>query len=137
MYPQGMHILVIDPETRRRQLSERVLADDGFTVTAVAEGLSAIRVAATRRFALAVVATDLPGTLDGAATLRQIRVRQPWLKALFTGDPARRPRHAGRERDDFIVTPFQGRELLGCVFELLQRDSGGQNTLRRDCGRAG
>ena len=137
MYPEGKHILVIDSEARRRQLTERVLAEEGFAVTAVAEGFSAIRAAASCRFVLAVAAARLPGTLDGLATLHQIRARQPWLKALFTGDAAGRPPLPDRDRDDFIASPFQRRELLGCVFELLQRESSLEHVGRRDRGRTG
>ena len=122
MYPDGQHILLINSEAQRRQHCERVLAAEGFAVTAMAEGFSAIR-ATGRRFALAIVAVDLPGTLDGVATLRQLRSRQPWLKALFTGDPARRPRRLDPDRDDFITAAFHSHELLGCVFELLQREA--------------
>lgn len=122
MYPEGQHILLIDSEAQRRQRCHRVLAAEGFAVTSVTEGFSAIRTAAGRRFALAVVAADLPGTLDGLATLRQLRARQPWLKALFTGSPARRPRRLDPDREDFIAAAFASHELLGCVFELLQRE---------------
>ena len=122
MYPEGQRILVIDSEAERRRHAERVLAAEGFAVTTVTEGFSAIRIAG-RRFALAVIAVDLPGTLDGLATLRQLRARQPWLKALFTGDPGRRPRRLDCDRDDFIAASFHSHELLGCVFELLQRET--------------
>jgi len=122
MYPEGKQILVIDDDTRRLQLIERILVEEGFAITAVAQGFSAIRAAASGSFALAIVAVDLPGTLDGAATLRQIRARQPSLKALFTGDVARSPRRPDRSCDDFIPSPFHRRDLLGCVFELLQRE---------------
>ena len=122
MYPEGKKILVIDSQAQRRQAIERMLAEEGFSVTTVAEGFSAIRAVADSRFALAVVSHDLPGTLDGLATLRQIRARQPWLRALFIGDLGRRPRRLDADRDDFIGVPFQRRELIGCVFELLQRE---------------
>jgi DNA-binding response OmpR family regulator len=122
MYPEEHHILIINSDTTRRQHCECVLAEEGFAVAAVAEGFSAIRATADRRFALAVVAIDLPGTLDGGETLRQLRSRQPWLKALFTGDPTGRPRRLDPDRDDFIAAAFQSHELLGCVFELLQRE---------------
>jgi two-component system phosphate regulon response regulator OmpR len=122
MYLEAKYLLVIDGDTERRRHCERVLAEEGFVVTAVAEGFSAIRAAARRRFALAVIAVDLSGTLDGAATLRQLRARQPWLRALFTGDPKRRPPRLDADRDDFIPVTFQAHELRGCVFELLQRE---------------
>lgn len=121
MYPKNSEILIIESEARRRQQTERLLAEEGFAVSVAAEGLTAIRIAAHRRFALAIVALDLPGTLDGAAILRQIRLRQPWLKALFVGAAAARPRWLDPEREDFIAAPMHRRDLLGCVFELLQR----------------
>ncbi|HKS89260.1 MAG TPA: response regulator [Stellaceae bacterium] len=122
MYPEGQPILLIDNAGERRQLCERILRDAGFAVTAAAEGVTAIRAAAAGRFALAVAAMDLPGMLDGPTTVRQIRARQPWLKALYTGDVARRPFLRGRGRDEFIPSPFHRRDLLGCVFELLHRE---------------
>jgi DNA-binding response OmpR family regulator len=123
MYPDGKHILVIDSDMAHRRLSERLLVDERFAVTAVAEGFSAIRAASATRFALVVAAVDLPGTLDGMTAMRMLRTRQPWLRALYTGPTARRPPLLDRNRDDFIAFPFRRRELLGCVFELLQRES--------------
>jgi len=137
MYPNGTPILVIDGEANRRQLTERVLAAEGFAVTAVSEGFSAIRTAGLCRFALAVAADELPGTLDAAATLRQMRVRQPWLKALYTGDAGSRPAPLDRERDEFIGSPFRARELLGCAFELLQRGPSSGEQGRAIRSRAG
>ncbi len=137
MYPDQNHILVIDSETTRRQLTERVLLQEGFVVTAVSEGFSAIRAASCHRFALALTAVQLPGTLDGVVTVRQIRAGQPRLKALYTGEAARRPALPDLGRDDFIASPYLGRELLGCVFELLQRDPSREAAGLRYRGRAG
>ena len=136
MYPQAERILVIDSDARRRQLSERILDAEGFAVTAVAEGFSAIRAAGRHRFALAVAALHLPGTLDGPATLSQLRARQPWLRVLLTGDVAGRPLWPDSDCVDFISFPFDRRDLLGCVFELLQRGdaSGGAGPDRSRAG---
>jgi two-component system, OmpR family, response regulator len=123
MYPDGQHILVIDHVAERRRICERLLLDAGFAVTAVAEGISAIRAAAADRFALAVAAMELPGSLDGPATVGRLRARQPWLKVLFTGDAGRRPSWPGNNRDDFIPSPFHRRDLLGGIFELLHRSA--------------
>jgi len=122
MYPEGERIVVVDDDAPRRELIERILIEGGFQVTAVAQGFSAIRAAASGRFALAIAAVSLPGTLDGPTTMRQLRGRQPWLKALFTGDVAQGQQRPDRICDDFIAFPFHRRDLLGCVFELLQRD---------------
>jgi two-component system, OmpR family, phosphate regulon response regulator OmpR len=137
MYPDGKQIMVIDDDPGRRRLSERILSAEGFAVTAVPEGFSAIRAARCGRFALAIAAVSLPGTLDGLTTMHRLRIRQPWLRALFTGDAAGRPRHTDGDRDDFIPSPFLGRDLLGCVFELLQRDAAHGHADRRDFSRAG
>src|SRR5579863_462833 len=107
MDPETTQILVIDNDAGRRQLSQRVLGEQGFAVTAVADGFSAIRAAGSRRFVLALAAVQLPGSLDGLATIRQLRARQPWLKALFTGDVAGWPWWwSVAESDEFIPSPF-------------------------------
>ena|SRR6266536_2205575 len=137
MYPEGQQILVIDDDERRRELIERILIDEGFAVTAVAQGFSAVRTAASRRFSLAIAAVNLPGTLDGPTTMRQLRGRQPRLKALFTGDVAQWSRRPDRICDDFIAFPFHRRDLLGCVFELLQREIAHGEIAHRDHSRAG
>jgi two-component system response regulator MprA len=123
MYPDGQNVLIIDDDFGRRQAIERILTEEGFAVTAVSEGFAGLRAAGKRRFALIIAAVDLPGTLDGVGTVRRLRARQPRLKALFTGAFARGPRWNSRDCDEFIAAPFHRRELLGCVFELLQRDS--------------
>ena len=122
MYPEGQNVLVVDHDLARRQSIERILTEEGFSVTAVSGGFAAVRSAKTKRFALIITAIELPGTLDGATTVRRLRAKQPWVKALFTGTASPGPRWNNRDSDEFIAAPFHRRELLGCVFELLQRD---------------
>lgn len=132
MYPVGQNVLIVDDDLARRQQIERILAEEGFAVATASEGFAALRAAGEKRFSLIISAVDLPGTLDGVTTVRRLRARQPRLKALFTGEFARGPRWAGRDCDEFIAAPFHRRELLGCVFELLQRDSlPGSDLVRR------
>jgi CheY-like chemotaxis protein len=121
MDPETTQILIIDNDAGRRRLSQRVLGEEGFAVTAVADGFSAIRAAGSRRFALALAAVELPGTLDGAITIRQLRARQPWLKALYTADAGERLHCPVRDCGDVVPWPSPRSELLGCVFEMLQR----------------
>jgi CheY-like chemotaxis protein len=121
MYPDGQEILVVVDDRERRERAVRILADEGFAVTAAAEGLAALRAVGTRRYALVVTAARLPGSLDGLTTVRQARTRQPWLKALFIEDRAHRPVRGNPETDDVIAAPFERHELLGCTFELLHR----------------
>jgi DNA-binding response OmpR family regulator len=121
MYPDGRAILVVVNEPERRERIVRILVDEGFAVTAAAEGLAALREIGRQRYALAIVGVGLPGSLDGPTTVRRARKRQPWLKALYTDETARRPACDNSGTDDFIAAPFERRELLGCTFELLQR----------------
>jgi DNA-binding response OmpR family regulator len=121
MYPEGHEILVVIDDDLRRERVTRILADEGFAVTAAAEGLAALRAAGTQRYALIIAAAQLPGSLDGATTVRQARARQPWLKALFIDDSRARREQISQDADDFITVPFERHELIGCTFELLQR----------------
>lgn len=121
MYPEGQEILVVIDDREKRERIVRILGDEGFAVTAAAEGLAALRAIGTRRFAMAVAATRLPGSLDGAMTIRQARAKQPWLKALFLDDSGIRRGRGNPDTDDFITAPFERHELIGCTFELLQR----------------
>lgn len=123
MYPRGRDILVVDGDAARRGLIERIVAAEGFAVTVAADGLAGMRAIVRDRFALLIVAAEMPGTLDGLTLVRQARARQPGLKALLIGDCDRRPRLHNPDRDDFIAAPFHRRELIGCVFELLQREA--------------
>lgn len=121
MYPKGQEILLVIDDREQRERVARILGDEGFGVTAAAEGLAALRAVSARRFAMVVAATRLPGSLDGATTVRQARARQPWLKALFIDDSGVRRDRGNPETDDFILAPFERRELIGCTFELLNR----------------
>ncbi|MBV8776907.1 MAG: response regulator [Alphaproteobacteria bacterium] len=123
MSPDGQNILVVVDDRARRERLAAMLAEEGFAVTAAAEGLAALRAAARQPFAMALAAARLPGSLDGPTTVRRLRARQPRLKALYIDEAAMRPLRRDPEIEDGIVAPFERRELIGCVFELLHRGS--------------
>ena len=123
MYPVEQNILVVDGDETARALIEHTLADQGFAVTVAADGHAALRQIETRPFAVVIAEIRLPGTLDGLTTVRQARALQPRLKCLFTSRFAPSPRWCSNELDEFIAKPFDPRELLGCVFELIERDA--------------
>jgi DNA-binding response OmpR family regulator len=122
MYPVEREILVIDGDETARGLIEQTLLDQGFAVMAVADGQAALHEIEAKPFALIVAEIRLPGTLDGFTTLHQARALQPSIKCLFTSRFAPAPLSSNAELDEFIAKPFHRRELLGCVFELLERD---------------
>lgn len=113
-------ILVVDDDVGVCETIQSLLDDEGFTVAAAATGWEALDLLAVRQFDLAVVDVRLGGAFDGVDFVRRARAEQPRLRALFisgydhraTDDP---------DRDDFVSKPFRPSELLGCVWELLQR----------------
>ena len=121
MYPEGQEILIVIDDRERREEVARILGDEGFAITTAAEGLAALRAVGSQRFAMVLTAAHLPGSLDGATTVRQARSRQPWLKALFVEEGSIRRDRGNPETDDFIAAPFERHELIGCTFELLHR----------------
>src|SRR5260370_8715549 len=112
MYPEGQTVLVVDHDLARRQSIERILTEEGFSVTAVSGGFAAARAAKAKRFAVIITAVELPGTLDGTTTVRRLRARQPWVKALFTATVSPGPRWTNRDSHEFIAPPFHRRPLL-------------------------
>ena len=130
MYPDGQDILVVVDEPERRERIADILSHEGFAVTATAEGLAALRAMAGRDYALIVAGARLPGSLDGAATIRQARARQPWLKALYIADAPARPAQGDLDTD-VIAVPFERHELIGCTFELLHRRTAATADLAR------
>ena len=123
MNPEQRQILVIDGDEGARTLIEQTLAEQGFTVTAVGDGDSALQRIEAKPFALVVAEIRLPGSLDGMTTLQYARAQQPGLKCLFTSEFAPARPWNKVDLDDFIAKPFRRRELVGCVFELIQRDA--------------
>jgi CheY-like chemotaxis protein len=123
MFQDGRAILVVDNLPERRARVACILADEGFAVTPAGEGLSALRALAAQRYSLIIASAGLPGSLDGAATVRRARQRQPWLKALFIAEAAGWQARGNPDTDDVIAAPFERWEVLGCTFELLQRQT--------------
>jgi DNA-binding response OmpR family regulator len=121
MYPEGKEILVVIDDNEQRERVAQTLGNEGFQVTAAAEGLAALRAISARHYSLVIAAARLPGSLDGKTTVRQARARQPWLKALYIEDGAGWRDRSNPETDDVITIPFERHELIGCTFELLHR----------------
>ena len=121
MYPAEQKILVVDGDETARALIEQTLAQQGFAVTIATDGHAALHQIETKPFALVIAELRLPGTLDGLATVERARALQPRLKCLYTSQIAPLPPWSNDARDEFIAKPFHPRELLGCVFELIER----------------
>lgn len=116
-------ILVVEDDARVSELLVRGLTEHGFKVTAVADGIEAISTFAAQRFNLVITDVILPG-LSGLDICRQFRRINPeapiiMLTALGNTDDKLDGFDAGA--DDYMVKPFELRELMARIRALLKR----------------
>jgi len=116
------HILVVDDDTRLRELLKSFLSRSGFRVTAAASAKEARDRLQGLDFDLIVLDVMMPGEtgLEFAEALRQ-QGDVPILMLTAMGDP--KDRIAGLERgvDDYLPKPFEPRELLLRIQSVLRR----------------
>jgi DNA-binding response OmpR family regulator len=113
-------ILVVDDDKDVRATIVGLLQEAGLGVTTASSGWAALDALERAKFDLVVVDIGLPGGLDGLELIRCVRARSPTLKCLFISGLSE-PVVDDPDRDDFVAKPFRPYELLGCVWELLQR----------------
>jgi DNA-binding response OmpR family regulator len=114
-------VLVTDDDDGVRALVDGLLADEGFAVSTAPTAWVALEMLEKAEFDLMVTDLALPEGLNGLELVRYARIRCPSLKSLFISgcpdvirdDP---------DHDDFVSKPFRCGELLGCVWELLNRE---------------
>ena len=116
------HILVVDDDTRLRELLKSFLSRNGFRVTAAGHAAEARQRLAALDFDLIVLDVMMPGEtgLDFATQLRRTD-NVPILMLTAMGDT--KDRIAGLETgvDDYLGKPFEPRELLLRIQNVLRR----------------
>jgi two-component system phosphate regulon response regulator OmpR len=116
------HILVVDDDTRLRELLKSFLSRNGFRVTAASSAKEARERLQGLDFDLIVLDVMMPGEtgLDFAGALRK-QGDVPILMLTAMGDP--KDRIAGLEKgvDDYLGKPFEPRELLLRIQSVLRR----------------
>lgn len=119
-----MNILIIEDDTRIAELIKRGLQEQGFVPTLAYDGLSGKKLALQNEYDLIVIDIILP-KIDGLDLCKQIREYKPdtpiiMLTALGTTDDKVEGFDAGA--DDYLVKPFEMRELLVRIRALLKRN---------------
>jgi two-component system phosphate regulon response regulator OmpR len=117
------HILVVDDDTRLRELLAVFLRDQGFAVTPAIHAEDARRKLALFAFDLMVLDVMMPG-LTGVEFARELgRSAPPVL--LLTAMAQTEDRITGLEAgaDDYLVKPFEPRELVLRIKAILRRAS--------------
>ena len=116
------HLLVVDDDERLRALLQRYLATNGYRVSAAAGAAPARELLANMEFDLVILDVMMPGEsgLDFAKSLRQTSAI-PILMLTARGEPADRIAGLEQGADDYLPKPFEPRELLLRVNNLLRR----------------
>ncbi|MFA7293336.1 MAG: response regulator [Rhodocyclaceae bacterium] len=119
------HILVVDDDRDIRQLVGDYLRKNGFRVSLAAEGRQMREVLEGARIDLIVLDLMLPGD-DGLTLCRNLRAtsnfaQMPVLMLTARGEPIDRVVGLEMGADDYLSKPFEPRELLARIRNILRR----------------
>ena len=116
------HLLVVDDDARLRELLRRYLTDQGFRITMAGDAAEARAKIASLAFDLLVLDVMMPGEngLDLTQSLRA-ESRIPILLLTAMADTGDRINGLERGADDYLAKPFEPRELVLRIRNILQR----------------
>jgi two-component system, OmpR family, phosphate regulon response regulator OmpR len=116
------HLLVIDDDSRIRTLLARYLGDHGFRVTSASDAVDARHRLASLAFDLLIVDVMMPGE-NGVELTRSLRETTNVPILMLTARSETENRIEGLESgaDDYLAKPFEPRELLLRINNILRR----------------
>lgn len=116
------HILVVDDDSRLRELLRQFLSDNGYSVSTASDAAHARRLLAGLEFDLIVMDVMMPGE-DGYEFTRDLRKTNPVPILMLTARGEVEDRITGLEGgvDDYLSKPFEPRELLLRIGTILRR----------------
>ena len=116
------HILVIDDDTRLRDLLQRYLSDNGFAVSSTSSAAEARQLLVSLAFDLIVLDVMMPQE-DGLTFTEWLRQKNDIPILMLTARGEIQDRIAGLERgvDDYLAKPFDPQELLLRIRMILRR----------------
>lgn len=122
----AVHLLVVDDDNRIRSLLSRFLGENGYRVTVAASAAEARRQLRGLDFDLLILDVMMPGEsgLDLASDLRR-NSQVPILLLTALADPDDRIRGLEIGADDYLPKPFEPRELLLRIGNILKRTAPG------------
>lgn len=116
------HLLVVDDDERIRGLLQKFLMRGGFLVSVARDAAQARRLLAGLEFDLIVLDVMMPGE-DGIALTRDLRrhMTTPILLLTAKGETGNRIEGLEAGADDYLVKPFEPKELLLRINAILRR----------------
>jgi two-component system phosphate regulon response regulator OmpR len=116
-------ILVVDDDSRLRDLLRRYLGDNGFNVVTADSAQSMNRLWLRERYDLLILDLMMPGE-DGLSVMRRLRGandKTPIVMLTAKGEDVDRIVGLEMGADDYLPKPFNPRELLARVNAVLRR----------------
>ena len=119
--PQA-HLLVVDDDERIRGLLQKFLIRNGFLVSVARDAAQARRLLGGLEFDMIVLDVMMPGE-DGIALTRDLRktMTVPILLLTAKGETANRIEGFEAGADDYLIKPFEPKELLLRINAILRR----------------
>lgn len=125
---ENKKILMVDDDLRMRELLQRYLTEQGFSIKTVSDSAAMDTVLKAEKFDLFVLDLMLPGE-DGLAICRRLRgnnINTPIIMLTARGDEVDRIVGLEMGADDYLPKPFNPRELLARINAVMRRH--GQNS---------
>lgn len=115
-------LLLVDDDLELNKLLSTYLSQEGFEVTAVMDGASAVKEASLHEYALIVLDVMMPG-MNGIEALSRIRMNSavPVLMLTARGDDIDRIMGLEMGADDYVPKPCLPRELVARIRAILRR----------------
>lgn len=119
--PQA-HLLVVDDDERIRGLLQKFLIRNGFLVSTAHDAAKARRLLAGLEFDMLILDVMMPGE-DGITLTRDLRetLSVPILLLTAKGETQNRIEGLEAGADDYLVKPFEPKELLLRIGAILRR----------------
>lgn len=116
------HLLVVDDDERIRGLLQKFLIRNGFLVSTARDAAQARRLLAGLDFDMLVLDVMMPGE-DGISLTRALRatLTVPILLLTAKGETSNRIEGFEAGADDYLVKPFEPKELLLRINAILRR----------------
>jgi two-component system, OmpR family, response regulator len=118
------HVLIVDDDHRIRTMLARFLTDHGLRATEARDGKQMLSVLQNGHIDVIVLDVMMPGE-DGLSLCRRLRAGSHVPIILLTAMNGETDRIIGLElgADDYVVKPFNPRELLARIRAILRRTS--------------